>query len=390
MQQILVLNLGSTSFKFKLFDMKDDERCIAIGGVENIGAKARISVKFGEQKARDTCTCETHMDAMTQCMGVLSKLGLSIDIGTLCAVGYKAVHGGRISGSQVVDDTLLDEMERMVDFAPAHNPVYLTMMRQMRETYPNLVQIACFETSFHATIPMERVVYGVPYDWIEEYGVRRYGFHGSSHSYIAHRMKELAPHAQRIISIHLGGSSSLCAIKAGKSVATSMGATPQSGLFQNNRVGDFDAFCLPSLIKALGGQEEVYGQLSFKSGLLGLSGVSNDMRLIKQAAKEGNKRAQLALAAYADNIVGYIGMFTAYLGGLDAICFTGGIGFNDAELRYTVTHKLTFVQAKLDEGKNFAGYEGKISAVDSGVEIWLLETNEELMVARVCLDALDK
>ena len=388
MRRIMVMNLGSTSFKFKLYEMGEEETCLASGGVECIGAEGSCQIQAGGEKKKAPCTCATHMDALALCLRKLREEGLEVELSSLDAVGYKAVHGGRISGARRVDDELLSEMQRMTDYAPAHNPVYLRMMRWMREAYPGLTQIACFETAFHAGIPLERAVYGVPYEWMRDWGVRRYGFHGSSHSYIAWKMAQASPSARRLISVHLGGSCSLCAILDGKSIASSMGATPQSGIFHNNRVGDFDVFCLPALSEKLGGLENVMKALASQSGLLGLSGVSNDMRAVEDAARQGNDRARLAIDAFADGIVGYIGMFTAYLGGLDALCFTGGIGTNDAALRQSVADRLAFVHARLDGEKNAARIEGKISAPDSGVEIWAFETNEEMMVARGCMRVL--
>lgn len=388
MKRILVLNLGSTSFKFKLYEMGEAETLLATGGVESIGGEGAYIVRAGEETEKGPCGCKTHADALELSMAALARLKVEVDMGSLDAVGYKAVHGGAISGSQVVDEALMREMERMIPFAPAHNPVYLSMMRSVRENYPKLTQIACFETTFHTTIPLERAVYGVPYEWVEEYGLRRYGFHGSSHSYVAWKMAREAPSARRIVSAHLGGSSSLCAILDGKSVANSFGATLQSGLFHNNRVGDMEAFCLPTLAEKLGGQDNALEALSKKSGFLGLSGVSSDLRAVEEAAKAGNARAELAIAAFADAIVGYTGMYAAFLGGLDALVFTGGIGLNAASLRARVVDRLGFVSAKLDKTKNVHGFEGRISAPDSGVEIWSLETNEELMVARGCMRVL--
>lgn len=389
MRKILVLNLGSTSFKFKLYEMGAEEKMLATGGVESIGTNGAYSISVDGKKEKGECACKTHIDALELCMDAMQRFGVPVDMNSLDAVGYKAVHGGTVSGSQKVDDELMAEMERMVDFAPAHNPVYLAMMKSVKEAYPNLQQIACFETAFHATMPLERAVYGVPYEWVEKYGVRRYGFHGSSHSYIAWKMAQESPNAKRVISCHLGGSSSICAIKDGKSIAASMGATPQSGIFHNNRVGDFDAFCLPTLVRELGGFDAAMKALSSKSGFLGLSGVSNDMRLVEEAAAQGNEQAKLAVEAFADGIVGYIGMYTAFLGGLDAICFTGGIGTNDVSLRNLVVEKLAFVNAKMDETRNVRGCEGCVSTDDSGIEIWVLETNEELMVARGCMRVLE-
>ncbi len=390
MSKIFVLNLGSTSFKFKLYDMGYEETLLATGGIENIGGVGAFKISADGNKISGECECVDHISALEFCMESLKSLGVDIKIEELDAVGYKAVHGGKISGSHIVDSELMAEMEKMCSLAPAHNPVYLAMMKSVTEKYPDLTQIACFETAFHATVPEERVIYGVPYEWIEEMGIRRYGFHGSSHSYIAWKMQQTAPDARRVISIHLGGSCSICAIKDGKSIATSMGATPQSGLFHNNRVGDIDVYCLPPLCEKYGSMEKALKALSKESGLLGISGVSNDMRDVEKAASEGNKRAMLAINAFDDNIVGYIGMFTAYLGGLDAICFTGGIGTNDKSLRCRVVEKLEFVGAKIDNDLNEKCNEGEISAADSKVRVFALETNEEIMIARHCVKILNK
>lgn len=390
MKRILVLNLGSTSFKFKLYEMGEKENLLATGGVENIGTEGSYKIKADGKEKKDGCFCRIHADALELCMDVLNQLEVPVNMETLDAVGYKAVHGGSVSGSRLIDEALLAEMEKMVPLAPAHNPVYLAMMKSVRAKYPKLTQIACFETAFHQTMPLERAVYGIPYEWVEQYGIRRYGFHGSSHSYIAWKMSQESPQARRVISVHLGGSSSLCAIRDGKSIASSMGATPQSGIFHNNRVGDLDVFCLPVLAEKLGGLEKALKALSSQGGFLGLSGISNDMRDVDRAAKEGDRRAELAIAAFADEIVGYIGMFIAYLGGTDAIVFTGGIGLNDAAFRQRVADKLGFLQVKLDAERNVRGYEGKISAADSGAEVWAWETNEELMVARGCVKVLGR
>ena len=380
--KIMVLNLGSTSFKYKFFEMDQGEKELSSGGVENIGNAASAYRIRSPRDIRGEAPCPKHEDAFALCLKLMIEEKVLSSMEELSAIGYKAVHGGSLSGAHVVDDEVLTQMDAHVSFAPAHNPMYLRMMRSMRTLYPTLPQVACFETAFHANQPEYRAVYGVPYEWKEKYGVRRYGFHGSSHSYIAWKMGQDAPHCRRIVNCHLGGSSSLCAIQDGKSVAASMGATPQSGLFHNNRVGDFDVFCLPVLVEKLGGLDPVMKALSSQSGFLGLSGVSNDMRDVLDAAEQGNAQAQLAVDAFADNIVGYIGMYTAYMGGLDAVVFTGGIGVNDAAFRKTVCEKLAFVNAKVDDSVNVRGYEGKVSSPDSGVEVWALETNEELMVAR--------
>ena len=380
--KIMVLNLGSTSFKYKLFDMTAEEKVLSSGGVERIGDATSDYRIRSPKDEKGTAPCPKHEDAFALCLDKMVEMGVLESPKELAAVGFKAVHGGSLSGAQKVTDEVLAQMEAHVSFAPAHNPMYLRMMRIMRERYPEIPQVACFETAFHATQPEYRAVYGVPYEWKTEYGIRRYGFHGSSHSYIAWKMAQVAPDCRRIVNCHLGGSSSLCAIKDGKSIAASMGATPQSGLFHNNRVGDFDVFCLPALVEKKGSLDAVLADLSKKSGFLGLSGISNDMRDVEIEAEKGNRQAQLALDAFTDNILGYIGMYTAYLGGLDAIVFTGGIGQNDTQLKKDLAEKLSYMGILLDESKNVRGYEGCITLPDSKVQMWVLETNEELMVAR--------
>ncbi len=382
--KILVLNLGSTSFKFKIFDFKIREKALASGGVESIGCpKGAYHVNISGHVDKGECTCTVHGDAMDLCIDILKKNNVIKSIGDVDAVGYKAVHGGSIIGARLVDDGLIKVMDDFSSFVPAHNPIYISTMRSLQDKYPGLKQVAYFETSFHATMPEYRAVYGVPYEWCADYGIRRYGFHGSSHSYIAWKLNELEPTAKRIVSIHLGGSSSLCAIKDGISIAESMGATTQSGLFHNNRVGDFDAFCIPDLIKRYNGDvDEVFRQLSTKGGFLGISGVSNDLRAVLQAREEGNKRADLAVKAFADSIIGYIGMFTAYLGGLDSIVFTGGIGERSSIIREMVCSELGWLSVHLDSEKNRKAKEERIDSSMSKVSVWVLETNEELMVAR--------
>lgn len=389
MKKILILNLGTTSFKCKLYHAEGSELRFQAGGeIESVGAaESRYRLEDGGGQVRSGNICvPDHSACVSFFLEELQRSGRIKELRELSAIGYKAVHGGNLSGTRYVDDELLAEMERMTPLAPAHNPVYLTAIRDIRSKYPELVQVVRFETSFHSTIPEYRTVYGVPCAWGEELGVRRYGFHGSSHEYIAWTMEQLQPGARRIISCHLGGSSSICAILDGKSVACSMGATPQSGLFHNNRVGDFDIFCLPLLLDRLGcGVEEVLRRLSEESGLLGLSGVSNDLRQVLEAAECGNVRAGLAVDALVDNIVGYIGMDTAYLGGVDSVVFTGGIGVNSSEIRSRVCARLAYMGCVLDAEKNRENAESCISAADTGVTVWCIRTDEESIVARnVC------
>ena len=386
MKKIFIMNLGTTSFKFKCYLFSDEKQeVIASGEIDSVGAdESHYELQLGaDTKKSGSLHIANHAEGFSFCVKALQENGLLHNLDDLDAVGYKAVHGGNLSGTRLVDDELLKEMERVTPLAPAHNPIYLTAMKDIHERFPSLTQVARFETSFHATIPDCRTTYGVPYQWREEWGIRKYGFHGSSHEYIAGKMKELCPDAHRVISCHLGGSSSICAIQDGKSIATTMGATPQSGLFNNNRVGDFEIFCLPMLQEHYEGSlEKVLEVLSSKSGLLGLSGVSNDLRLVMKAMDEGNLYARLAVETFVDNIVGYIGMYTAFLGGLDALVFTGGIGLHSDRIRQMVCSRLNYMGLTLDSEKNVSADEERISAESSSVKVYCIKTDEELVVAR--------
>src|SRR5688572_11268781 len=276
---VLVANLGSTSFKFKLLDMSANGEELARGGYERIGQK--------------DSPFRTHADVIDVILKDLADKGLKKPE----AIGFKAVHGGPISGAVRVTDDVIATMEQFADVAPAHNPPYIAAMRAFREKLPDVPQVAAFETAFHQTVPMSRQVYAIPHEWTEKLGVRRYGFHGASHRYIATRVPELAgkDKSRRVISCHLGGSCSVCAIEGGKSVANSFGMTAQSGLPHNNRVGDFDTFALLKLTKQGHSLDEVFKKLSKEGGMLGMSGVSPDMRDVETAAAGGNGRARLAI-----------------------------------------------------------------------------------------------
>src|SRR6476619_7160403 len=281
---VLVANLGSTSFKYKLLDMERGGAEIARGGYERIGQK--------------DAPYKTHADVIDV---ILKECGRKPD-----AIGFKAVHGGPISGAVRVTDDVIATMEQFADVAPAHNPPYIAAMRAFREKLPAVPQVAAFETAFHQTIPLSRQVYAIPHEWTEKLGIRRYGFHGASHRYIATRVKELVPESRKIISCHLGGSCSICAIENGKSVANSFGMTAQSGVPHNNRVGDFDTFALLKLTKQGLGLDDIFKKLSKEGGMLGMSGVSPDMRDVESAAKNGDARAKLALDAFVESVRHYI------------------------------------------------------------------------------------
>lgn len=385
--KVLVANLGSTSFKYRLFDMAD-ERQLARGGIERIGAaESPLVVEIGGQKRETTAHVPDHAVAVRQCLEQLTdpEIGCLQDAGEVSAIGFKAVHGGAVSGVRRVTPELLACMEEMSEVAPAHNPPYITAMRLLSEKLPEIPLVAAFETGFHQTVPDRSKYYPVPFEWAEKYHIKRWGFHGASHRYIATRTAELLGRNDlRVISCHLGGSNSLCAIRGLTSVATSMGMSPQSGVPHNNRAGDFDPFAIPVIMKHTGQTlSQVLEDLAERSGLLGLSGVSGDVRDLEEAAAGGNARARLALDVFTSDVRKALGAMLAELGGADAIVFTGGIGENGVQIRTAVVGGLDDLGIVLDPAANAtAKGESRISAAESRTQIWVVPTNEELIVAR--------
>lgn len=378
---ILVANIGSTSFKFRLFDMAD-ERELARGGVERIGSD-NASAKVGMQEW--TGVIADHGEAIDRSLRMLPDPNVKLD-----AIGFKAVHGGPISGAVRVTDEVIRTMSDFADIAPAHNPPYIAAMKAFAAKLPDVPQVAAFETAFHQTIPASRTTYGVPWEWTQA-GVRRYGFHGASHRYIAVRSAELLKRDDpRVISCHVGGSSSICAIDAGRSVANSFSTSAQSGLPHNNRVGDFDAYALLKVLPKFGlTLEQALAKMAKEGGLLGISGVSNDHRDVRQAAAEGNERARLALDVLVESVRHYVGAYLAVLNGADLIAFTGGIGENGIDFRKAVCSGLDYAGIKLNDKRNETrGQETTISADDSRTRIMIIPTNEELIVARQTKEVL--
>jgi acetate kinase len=385
--KILVANLGSTSFKYRLFDMAD-ERQLARGGVERIGsAESPCFVEIGGKRTDLKTSVPDHAVAVRTCLEQLTdpQSGCLQDASEVAAIGFKAVHGGRVSGVQRVTDDVLAAMEEMSLVAPAHNPPYIKAMRQLAEKLPNMPLVAAFETGFHQTMEDRQRYYPIPYEWAEKLQIKRWGFHGASHRYIAMRTSQLLERYDlRIISCHLGGSNSLCAIRGQQCVATTMGMSPQTGLPQNNRVGDFDPFAIPLIMQAEGlSLHQVLDTLAERSGLLGLSGISGDIRDLEEAAAAGKARARLALDVFSAEIRRHLGGMLVELGGADAIVFTGGIGENGVNVRTEVCTNLEGLGISLDPKLNSTGKgECKISSDDSPTQLWVIPTNEELVVAR--------
>ncbi len=382
--KVLVANLGSTSFKYRLFDM-NGETVLARGGVERIGAEqGKCFVEVRGEREETTLTAKDHAVAVRLCLEQLTAKKCLTSTQELAAIGFKAVHVKDLTGVRRVDENVLAAMEAYGDVAPAHNPPYVSAMRLLSRELPTIPLIAAFETGFHETMAAAQKLYAVPLAWAEKYGIKRHGFHGASHRYIAERAGQLlGKPGAKIISCHLGGSSSICAIKDGKSQATSMGMSPQSGLPQNNRVGDFDPFALPVLARATGKTlAELLDDLANRSGLLGMSGF-NDLRDIEEAAARNDPAARLALDVFVASVRHYLGSYLLLLGGADAIVFTGGIGENSVAMRAAICAELGWFGIRLDPVSNAeAKGEMAIHRPDSRVALWIMPTNEELIVAR--------
>ena len=392
--KILVANLGSTSFKYRLFDM-EEHRQLARGGIERIGSsESKCKVEIGDYASEQVLHVPDHAVAVQQCLSQLTDAehGCLRQASDVAAIGFKAVHGGRLSGVRLINSDVLDAMQEMNGVAPAHNPPYIKAMRLLSEKLPDIPLVAAFETGFHQTIPSRLRTYAIPYEWTADLQVQRWGFHGASHRYIGLRSAELLERNNpRVISCHLGGSSSLCAMIGGQSVATTMGMSPQSGIPQNNRVGDFDPFALPRIMEATGLRlEAVLARLANDGGLLGISGVSGDIRDLEEAADAGHQRAKLALDVYVSEIRRHLGGLLVELGGADAIVFTGGIGENGRRIRTAVCQGLDEFGIRLDPNANeTASGEADLTDEAGRVRIWVIPTNEELIVAGQARDLLE-
>jgi acetate kinase len=390
--KVLIPNLGSTSLKYQLLET-ENETVLARGKIDRIGGAESQIICWetgSAQEWRTAAHVPDHRAAIKILLDRLARLGKGNDAhAEIAAVGFKAVHGGPCyRGSFLVDDNLLAAMQDFVFVAPAHNPVYIEAMQIFREILPGVPMVAVFETGFHSTIPEHASTYGVPYEWREKHGVRRYGFHGSSHRYVSLRVPELLcrpAKGLRLISCHLGGSSSITAISNGQSVDTSLGFSPQSGLEQSSRSGDLDPFVVLRVMEKENlSTAEISHLLCKKGGLLGISGISNDVRDLEKGAEEGNSRAALALAVFIYEVKKYVGAYAAALGGLDALAFAGGIGENSWRVREQVCSGLEFIGIHLDQEANrpAAHSDRVISRPCSRVAVMVIYTNEELMVAR--------
>ena len=384
--KILICNAGSTSLKYKLYEMPE-EAVLATGKIERVGDKRGgyflfENTRTGETQTEDKRVIPDYEAGIHAYLSFLQKSDAIQDIAEIASVGFKTVLSKDHYGVHIIDDAVLKGMEEYMVVAPAHNRHYLQAIRTFLRVMPNTPLVGVFETAFHRTLPKEAYLYPVPYEWHEKYGVRRFGYHGASHSYIADCLNERLGGHYRAVSCHLGGSSSLAAIVDGACVDTSFGMSLQCGLPQSNRAGDFDPYLIFYLTKSCGlSLEEVEQSLQKNSGLLGISGVSNDLRDI-EAASAHSPRAKLAMDIYIRELIKYIAGYAGIMGGLDAICFTGGIGENSATVRNAVLEKLAFLGIERAVDSPVKGEISCITTPKSKVRVWVIPANEELGVAR--------
>ena len=374
----LIPNIGSTSFKYRVLDMPS-ETVLAEGRIERIG-----------QPGGD---CPDYPFAIRKCIESIVGEGKALkSLGEVEAAGFKVVHPGPMPGPRLVDDSLFAAMDAFAFFSPAHNPPYVAAMRAFQKEMPGVPLVAVFETTPYAGLDEAATTYAVPYEWRTKYGIRRYGFHGASHRSASQNVQALLGRKDlRHISCHLGGSSSVAAFRNGVAIDTSFGTSPQSGLPQNNRVGDIDSCAVLYMLKKLGvGPDEMAKILGSQSGLAGISGTSGDMRDLDEAAAAGSKQARLALDVFVRAIRHYVGAFMLELGGLDVITFSGGIGENSAETRSAVCRNLAGFGVAFDETANRTGRKaGEISKQDSAVKVLIIPADEEIIVARETVNVVE-
>ncbi|MEG1874160.1 MAG: acetate kinase [Angelakisella sp.] len=385
--KVLVINAGSSSLKYQLVDMQN-EAVLAKGNCERIGAGGKIGHKTLDGRSMEyDVAFPTHKEAFMELVKVLTTGDGKVidDVSEIAAVGHRILHGSeKYKVSTVITEQVICDIESYADLGPLHNPPQAVAMRACRAVFGDSIpMVAVFDTSFHQTMPPKAYMFAVPYEYYEKYSIRRYGFHGTSHRFVSGRYTQLTGKAPRLITCHLGNGSSIAAIRDGKVQDTSMGLTPLDGFIMGTRCGGID----PSVVTYIAGKEnlspsEMSDLLNKKSGFLGISGISSDCRDLHTAAEQGNKRAQLALDMLVYQVKKIVGGYAAALGGVDAIVFTGGIGENDADIRESVLADMEFLGVSIDREKNKTRSESRISTPDSKVDVWVIPTNEEILIAR--------
>ena len=396
--KVLVINCGSSSLKYQLID-SETEVALAVGLCERIGIDGRLNhTPNGGEKVVIEQAMPDHEVAIRMVLDALTNenYGVIKNLDEIDAIGHRLVHGGeKFTKSVIIDDEVIAGVEECSPLAPLHNPANLIGVRACQAIMPGVPNIGVFDTAFHQTMEPVAYMYGLPYEYYEKYKVRRYGFHGTSHSFVSKRAAELAGKSYddlKTVVCHLGNGASICAVENGKSVDTSMGLTPLEGLVMGTRSGDIDPTCIEFIAhKENLSLEQVMDIVNKKSGVLGISGVSSDFRDLDEAAKAGNKRADLALRVFAHSVVKYIGSFIAVMNGVDAIVFTAGIGENDDIIRSRIIEHFDYLDTTLDQKANkMHGEERIISTPDSKVKVICIPTNEELLIARDTLALVTK
>jgi acetate kinase len=383
--KILSVNAGSSSLKFTLIELPE-RKVLASGLFEKIGiAGSKYTIKYnGEKKCVEESLAD-HSVAVSKLIDELLELGVVSSLEEIEGVGHRMVHGGsEFTKSVILDDGVLDRIAKYNELAPLHNPANIMGVRAFMKVLPNVKNVGVFDTAFHQTMKEEEFLYPVPYEWYTEYGVRKYGFHGTSHRFIYKTISEYFKKDNlKVISCHIGNGGSLCAIDSGRVVDTSMGFTPLAGIMMGTRSGDVDSSLIPFVMsKTNESCEEVLNDLNKKSGLLGISGVSSDSRDVEEAANNGDKRAILAQNMYASKIANYIAMYNNILGGADVITLTAGVGENSKTMRKMILDRISSLGVKIDERKNdFRGEFRLISTDDSKIPVYVVPTDEELMIA---------
>ena len=388
--KILVLNCGSSSLKYQLIDMETEE-VLASGKYERIGEEeAFITHKVNGNKYKIKNPAYNHVDAIKFTLEQLTNPEYKVidSLDEIEAIGHRLVHGGeKVSEPVIINDDVVKVLEECSDLAPLHNPACILGINACKEVMPGKPMVGVFDTAFHQTIPEERYIYPIHYEYYEKYGIRKYGFHGTSHKYVSQRLAEIENKDikdMKIVTCHLGQGSSICAIDGGKSVDTSMGLTPLGGIPMVTRSGDLDPSVLTYIMKKENiSAEEMENILNKKSGVMGISGLAPDFRVIENASNEGDKRAKIAMENFKYSVAGYIAKYASAMDGIDYIIFTGGVGENQINIRKGICEKLKFMGVEIDEDlNNVRGEEKEISKPESKVKVFVVPTNEELMIAK--------
>lgn len=387
MKKIIVINSGSSSLKFKLFE-SPSKNVLASGLIERIGLDdSIITIKYNNKKYREVQAIKDHTAAVDLLLQLLKKLNIVTDLNEISAVGHRVVAGGEYFKKSVpIDSSVIEKIEDIIELAPLHNPANLVGIKVFKKLLPNALSVAAFDTAFHQTLPKENFMYSTPYEWYKNYGVRRYGAHGISHRYVSLRAAKLMGKPVedlKLVTCHLGAGASITAVKNGKSFDTSMGFTPLTGIQMATRSGDVDVSLVAYMMKKLKVKSvsEILYMLNKESGFLGVSGVSLDMRDVEAAAAKNNKRAELAIKLFYNDIIKYIGQYYMEMEGIDGIVFTAGIGENSPETREAIMNKLSFLGVTINKDENSKrGTEGIVSGKDSSITVMRIPTDEEYMI----------